>query len=369
MAALSTPAVLGTRALNRALLARQFLLRRTVLSPIAVIEHLVGMQAQNPMPPYVGLWTRLEKFEAEQLSSLVLERKVVRLALMRATIHLVTAGDCRGLRRTLQPVLHRHVKFVFGNSEVGPEEARLAEYASALVRERPRTWAELGALLAARWPGITTDALARAVRSLLPLVQVPPRGLWASSGPAVHTTADHWLGAADSPEVPMETIVRRYLRAFGPATVNDVQAWSGLTRLRDVLARMKPELLVFRDEAGRELFDVADAPRPDANVPAPPRFLPEYDNLLLGHADRSRIVASGHRGAVYSRNGIISSTVLVDGFVGATWKIATRNERATLTITPLVRIVKRDRAVIAEEGERLLGFAAPNATAHEVTFL
>lgn len=367
MAARSTPALLGKRALNRALLARQFLLRRTVLSPLAVIEHLVGMQSQNPMPPYVGLWTRLEKFEAEQLSSLVLERKVVRIALMRATIHLVTAGDCRGLRRTLQPVLQRHVKFAFANSEVGEAE-RLAEHASALVRERPRTWAELGALLSVRWPGITTDALARAVRSLLPLVQVPPRGLWASSGPAVHTTADHWLGAAPSPDVPIETIVRRYLAAFGPATVNDVQAWSGLTRLREVLARMKPELLVFRDDAGGELFDVTDAPRPDANAPAPPRFLPEYDNLLLGHADRSRIVASVHRSAVYSRNGIISSTVLVDGFVGATWKIATRHERATLSITPLVRIVKRDRAVIAEEGERLLQFVAPDAKAHEVTF-
>lgn len=357
------------RFLNRALLARQLLLRRKKLTPVQAIEHLIGLQAQNPDPPYIGLWTRLQRFGTDELSALMSDRKVVRIALMRSTIHLVSAKDCMALRQVMQPVLQPHVKMAFGSKVVGPEELRLAEFARALMHEKPRTWAELGQQLSQRWPGIRPEALARAVRSMLPLVQVPPRGLWGASGPAAHTTAEHWLGQTNAPGASIEAIIRRYLSAFGPATVNDVQAWSGLTRLREVLERMRPELLVLRDDDGRELFDMPDAPRPDADTPAPARFLPEYDNLLLAHADRSRIIADGHRAAVYSVNGIISSTVLVDGFVRATWKITAQKGRATLTITPLSRIATTDRVVIAEEGERLLRFVAAHTPVLDVKFV
>src|SRR5919202_38429 len=272
--------VLTLRELNRATLERQMLLRRWKLSAAETIEHLVGMQAQAPNPPYVGLWTRLAGFHPNELARLITERHAVRIALMRNTVHLVSACDCLKLRPLLQPILDRGV-YANRTHRAGIEgvdiEALIAA-GRALLEERPRTAKELGELLKERWPERDAASLARTIRHLVPLVQVPPRGVWGKSGQATHTTVEAWLGRPLDPDPSLEEMVVRYLGAFGPATVKDVQTWSGLTRLGEVTDRLRSHLRAFRDEQGKELFDLPDAPRPDPDTPAPPRFLPQFDN-------------------------------------------------------------------------------------------
>jgi hypothetical protein len=192
----------------------------------------------------------------------------------------------------------------------------------------------------------------------VPLVQVPPRGVWGRSGPAAHITAEAWLERPLDPAPSPEELVVRYLGAFGPATVKDVQTWSGLTRLGEVLGRLRPRLLSFCDERGRELFDLPDAPRPDPETPSAPRFLPEFDNLILSHADRTRVIADEYRKVIASRNGMVPATFLVDGFVRGTWKTERSRGRATLLIEPFEPLVERDRDALVEEGERLVRFMA-----------
>jgi hypothetical protein len=351
---------LSPRALNRATLARQMLLRRQRLSAEEAIEHLVGIQAQAPAPPYVGLWTRLEDFRPDELARLILDRRAVRVALMRNTVHLVSAHDCLTLRPLVQPVIDRGL---YGNRAhragvEGVDVEALSAAGRALLEERPRTAKELGAILRERWPERDPASLARAIRHLLPLVQVPPRGVWGKSGPAAHTTAEAWLGRSLDSEPSLEEMVVRYLGAFGPATVKDAQTWSGLTRVGEVVDRLRPRLSTFRDERGGELFDLPDAPRPDLDVPAPPRFLPEFDNLILSHADRTRVIADEYRKAIASKNGMVPATFLVDGFVRGTWKTERSRGKATLLIEPFEPLSENDRDALAEEGERLVRFMA-----------
>jgi hypothetical protein len=357
--------VLTRRALNRALLARQMLLRREKISAVDAVERLAGMQSQAPNPPYVGLWTRLEGFRHEELSQAVRDRAVVRMALMRSTIHLATASDALELRPLVQPVLERGLRSAYGKRLEGLDLAEVAAAGRTLVEEEPRTFAELGAALGERWPGRDPAALAQAVRTFVPLVQVPPRGLWGVSGQAAHTSAEAWLGrplAAPS----AEEMVLRYLAAFGPATVKDAQVWSGISRLREVFAALRPRLCTFRDEDGNELFDLPCAPRPDPGTPAPARFLPEWDNVLLSHAVRTRILADEHRPRVFTVNGIILGTVLLDGFVAGTWKIVRGRGTAALHVEPFAPLSGPDRAAVEEEGAGLLAFAAADARAHAV---
>jgi Winged helix DNA-binding domain len=363
--------VLGLYALNRATLERQMLLRRRKLPAIEAIEHLVGMQAQAPNPPYVGLWTRLEDFHPNELACLVLERRAVRIALMRNTVHLVTARDCLALRPLMQSVFDRGLHASRGRRAgiEGVDIEALVAAGRTLLEERPRTAKELGMLLQERWPDRDAASLARAIRHLLPLVQVPPRGIWGKSGQASHTTAEAWLGRPLDADPSLEEMVVRYLGAFGPATVKDVQTWSGLTRLREVVTdSLRPRLRTFRDEHGKELFDLPDAPRPDADTPAPPRFLPEFDNLILSHADRSRVIADDYRKAIASKNGMVPATVLVDGFVRGTWKTERTRGKATLAIEQFEPLAKKDRDALVEEGERLIRFTGNDAEAFEVRF-
>jgi hypothetical protein len=358
-----TADVLGQRALNRALLGRQMLLRRQKLSAIEAIEHLVGMQAQAPNPPYIGLWTRLEDFHPDELARLILDRRAVRIALMRNTVHLVTARDCLALRPVVQPVLDRglYANRTHRASIERVDIEALVAAGRALLEERPRTAKELGELLRERWPDRDPASLARAIRHLAPLVQVPPRGIWGASGPAAHTTAESWLGRSLTRDSSLGEMITRYLGAFGPATVRDAQAWSGLTRLREVFERLRPRLRVFRDERGRELFDLLDAPRPTPDTPAPARFLPEFDNVTLSHDDRTRIIANDHRKVIASKNGMVPAVVLVDGFVRGTWKVERTKKAAKLVIKPFEPLSKKDRDALAEEGERLLRFASDGA--------
>lgn len=359
--------LLSQRALNRATLARQMLLGRAPVSALEALERLVGMQAQAPRAPYVGLWSRLDQFDGAELSELISSRRAVRAPLMRATLHLTTAREFWNLRGVVQPVLER--SFAGAPFDIrGIDREALLQAGRSLLAERSLTRPELGAALARRWPEHDPPSLAQAITYLVPVVQVPPRGLWSSSGAARWTLAESWLAEAEASTTgtSREALVLRYLAAFGPATVRDIQTWSGLTRLAEVVDQLRPQLRTFRDERGAELFDLPDAPRPDPDTPAPPRFLPEYENLLLSHADRSRFLPGGERVPLPPGLGARSGTLLVDGLVRATWSIHRRGASAILQIEPFDRLSDRD--AIREEGIRLLGFAAEHAGDHDVTF-
>ena len=362
--------VLTLRELNRATLARQMLLCRREMSAFAAIEHLVGLQAQAPNPPYVGLWTRLEGFRPDELACLIEERRAVRIALMRNTVHLVTARDCLRLRPLVQPVIDRglYTSRAHRESLEGVDTEALVAAGRALLEEQPRTAREIGTLLRELWPDHDPAILARAIRHLMSLVQVPPRGVWGKSGPAAHTTVESWLGRTLDPEPSIDEMVVRYLGAFGPATVKDVQTWSGLTRLGEVVDRLRSRLRTFRDEHGKELFDLPNAPRPDPDTPSPPRFLPEFDNLILSHANRTRIVADDYRKVIASKNGMVPATVLVGGFVCGTWKIEKSRKAARLVIEPFEPLPEKERDALVGEGEQLLRFVESGAEAAEIRF-
>ena len=361
--------LLDQRALNRALLDRQLLHARADVSAAAAIEHLVGMQAQEPLQPYTGLWSRLNGFQLDELAQLLTNRHAVRSPLMRTTVHLVSARDSLTLYPLMRPVLTRTLKNTpFGKATAGLDTEPLMAAGREFLEEQPRTIAELGKLLHEQWPDYAPKDLAYNVHYLLPLVQIPPRGVWGQRMQPTWTTLEHWLGQPLDPEPSLEYVILRYLAAFGPATTSDIRTWSGLTGLREVMERLRPQLRTFRDERGRELFDLPDAPLPDQETPAPPRFLPEYDNALLSHADRTRIVRDEHRKRLLTANGVGSNTFLVDGFVRGTWRIDQDRDRAVLLLDPLKPLSMQDRLELEEEGARLLTFAAADADTHDIRF-
>ena len=358
--------MLGRRALNRALLERQLLLRRRRIAVPDAVERLVGLQAQVPRDPYVALWSRLDRFRPQALAEPIAERGAVRMGLLRATLHLVTAGDALALRPILEPVMQRtlYSQSPFGRALDGLDVDELKAFATRLLVERPRTRAELIPFLAERWPHHDAAQLSYAAMYLLPLVQVTPRGIWGRTGRSAFTTVEHWLGRPLDAETSPDELVLRYLAAFGPATPGDARSWSGLSGMREVLERLRPRLRTFRDERGRELFDVRGSPLPDPDTPAPVRFLPEYDNVQLGHDDRSRIAPPGLKGWTEVGWG----SVLVDGFGAARWTAELDGDRTTLWIEPFSRIARSDHAEMSEEGERLAAFLAPDAGRRDVRF-
>jgi hypothetical protein len=359
--------VLGQRALNRALLERQILLRRQEGSAAEAIEHLVGMQAQIPANPYVALWSRLADFRTDDLSQLIAGRGAVRTSLMRTTLHLVTARDCLALRPVLQPVLERgfYSGSPFARNLPGVDIEALLKAGRELLEERPRSTAELGKALHEQWREHDASSLAYAVRYLVPLIQMPPRGIWGASGLPIWTTAEAWLGQPLADDTAPDRVVLRYLAVFGPASVADIRAWSWLTRVSEITERLRPDLVTFRDEAGVELFDLPDAPRPDPDIPAPVRFLPDYDNLLLSHADRTRVMSDASR----KRGAIGAPTFLVDGFVAGIWRFHQDRQFASLRVEPFETLPGAQRDEVAAEAERLLAFLAADGSSQEVVFV
>ena len=342
--------------------------RRRRIGSLAAVERLVGMQAQVPRDPYVALWSRLDRFGPEGLAKPIAERRALRMPLFRATLHLVTARDALVLRPVLQQALERllYRGSPFGRLLAGVDVEELVATAASFMEERPRTRAELAPLLAARWTEHDGPSLAYAVTYLMPLVQVTPRGVWGRSGRSAFTTLEHWLGRPIHQGGDVAEVIVRYLAAFGPATVADAQTWSGLVGLGPAIERLRPRLRTFRDERGRELFDVPGAPLPDPDGPSPPRFLPEYDNVLLSHADRSRIVSDDVRPRMFR---VGWGHVLVDGFVAGRWKLEREKTRATLRIETDGPLRKANQRTVSDEGERFVAFLAEDAADRDVRIL
>ncbi|TQO31794.1 winged helix DNA-binding protein [Streptomyces cavourensis] len=374
--------VLGARALNRATLARQLLLERAELPPLDAVSHLCGLQAQEPQEPFAGLWSRLRGFQPDALSDLLTGRQVVRTHLMRRTVHLVTAADVLAWRARHNAMLRQRVLGVYRRELAGVDLDELAAAGREVLADgEPRSMAQLARAVADRWPEPGTRPLGEMlVAGVLPMVQLPPRGVWRQKAGVRNALVSSWVGREIDP-LPTEDgsdpvgqeLVRRYLAAYGPAATADVRAWSGLAGLPGAVAALRGELVTFRDERGRELLDLPDAPRPDPETPAPVRFLPAFDNAILGYDDRTRIIDDTDRGLSVAG----ARVVLVDGRVAATWDVETeagtaagtgsgkgaRESKDTVVVTPLRAFSRSERAEVAEEGEQLAVFLSDGESA------
>ncbi|MFI0469218.1 ArsI/CadI family heavy metal resistance metalloenzyme [Saccharopolyspora sp. 5N102] len=357
---------LNMRELNRALLARQLLLERRKLRLANVLEHLVGVNAENSDSPYIGLWSRLEDFQFGALSELISEREAGSSRQMRGAMHLTSAADIMALRPWVQQLLEEQLKGKHGEALDSVDLSEVVESAKVHLAEKPLTHEELGKALAERWPQHDATALAQAAEYLLPLVQVPPGNTWGSDEAAANSTVEAWFGRPIDDYAEPDKIVLRYLSVFGPAAIRDAEYWSGIKGLKDVFERLRPQLKTFRDERGKELFDLPNAPRPGADAPAPVRFLPESDNILLSHADRHRIITDDDAGKVFTTNDSCRATVLIDGYVGGTWSVEHKDDTAILKVRPFKPLSDEDSAALSEEGARLLDVVAAGAGAHEV---
>lgn len=321
------------------------------------------------MPPYFGLWSRLERFDPNSLGRALTEREVVRLTLMRGTVHLVTVRHALLLRPLVQVVIERAHNGAFGRRMGGADLGELAAAVRELLAEGPLGARELGRRLVERGIGDDAEAIGNAARVYVPLVQVTPRGVWGAGGRAKYASIESWTGRELDAAPSIDGVALRYLGAFGPASVRDAQNWSGLTRLKEVFERLRPQLLTFEDEEGHELFDLPDAPRPDPDVPAPVRLLGEYDNVLLGHADRRRIIPEDFPWDAMLAPGRFVNNLLVDGMLRATWWIERDGKRrATLAIRPFGKLSKAEQTDVAGEAERMLGVAAADVEFSDVRF-
>ncbi|RII13911.1 hypothetical protein DSC45_21660 [Streptomyces sp. YIM 130001] len=353
------PHVLDTRALNRATLARQLLLEPSDAPVQDAVRHVGGLQAQEPQEPFVALFSRLRAFDPAALSELLVERHLVRTHLMRRTVHLVTADDALAWRARHDAMLRQRVLSTYRRELGHLRDADLDELATkgrALMSDgEPRTMSGLVREVMAGHPTPHPRAVGELlIPSLLPVAQIPPRGLWRTKAGVQNVLLSSWLGrdvdppTTDGTDPVGRALVLRYLAAFGPAATADLRSWSGLSGLPAAVSAVRDELVSFRDERGRELLDLPDAPRPDPDTPAPVRFLPAFDNALLGYDDRSRIVDDAHRGLSVAGERV----VLLDGRVAATWTV----EDGTVAVTPLRRFSRSDRTAVGEAGRSMAAF-------------
>lgn len=355
------------RALNRATLARQLLVARE-RGAVGAVARVVGVQAQLPRPAFVGLWTRTRELTRADVAGSLERRELVRATLMRATLHLCTAADYPAMRAAIAPALEKAQRAILKQRGASLDAARLVDEARPLLAESPRTFEEIRAHLAAMHPEADERAMGYAIRTSLPLVQVPDGGAWSFPTAPRFALADTWLGTPiDLAAREPDELVRRYLAAYGPSTLADIQAWTGLPGLRASTKAMGDELRTFRDEKGSELFDLAGSPLPGPDLDVPVRFLPEWDNAIVARSD-DRLLAGEHRAHVFRPGLRVLATLLVDGFVAGTWSITRKKSIATLEITPFTTIPKKTRSEIEREGDALVAFVEPDAPAREVRF-
>jgi Winged helix DNA-binding domain len=337
--------VLTLRELNRALLERQLLLERRKLGVQQAVERLCALQAQWPQSPYVALWTRLTGFRKDHLTRALEQHKVVKSTLFRITLHITSARDYPYYAGAVLPAARETTpRVTAGQLEELSRRVRAAAMKAPLTHEQVEAIAadEMGG----RWR----------TRTLTPLVHLPPGGTWSHYGRVQLRAMEAVLGIdLPSREDGAERLVRRYLTAFGPATQQDLLRFGGL-RVGDVRAGLeRVELRRFHDERRRVLLDVPGAPLPNGDTPAPVRFLPKWDSSILAYAppERTRILPEKLRSTVIGKNGDVAPTILVDGFVTATWDVSAKRD---LTITPLRKLTKSERAAIDDEGERVVEF-------------
>jgi hypothetical protein len=361
-------ALISRQELNRATLARQLLLERAAMTPTAAVAQLIGMQAQEARPPFIGLWSRLQDARRDEMIRAINERELVRATLMRGTIHLFSAADYRAFRPAIQPVLDSAMSVLGARSE-GLDVERVLPAAYTLLAEGPLPFNDIRDRLQAQFPMMNDRALGFAVRMLIPLVVIPAEHRWGYLANSPFGLAEDWIGRCDPPDLALQELIRRYLGAFGPATVTDAQTWLGISGLKPTFAALRPDLVVFRGERGKEYFDLPNAPRPPAETPAPVRFLPDFDNLLLSHADRTRVIADDHRRIVYQKGNLrLLPTFLVDGVIAGMWRSERKRKDATLTITPFAPLSPATQRALAEEGEGLIRFIEDDAATHAVAF-
>jgi hypothetical protein len=366
--------VLALRELNRAMLARQLLLERARVAIVPAIERLAALQAQWAPSPYIALWSRLVAFRRPKLWSAIERHEVIRARLMRGTLHLVSARDFYAYAVATQDLQRGAWNRLQVGRGVDPK--KVAALAIAFAREpRPKedVLAHVRERIGGSLGGPFSWLIWRFVSAHADLVTAPPGGHWEYGGTdAPYVAARHWIARGERPseEEALETLVRRCLAAFGPATVADVAKFAGQVppRIRPTLERLAPKLLTFRDEEGRLLYDLPRAPRPDGEVEAPVRFLPRYDELLISYQHRDRVIAPAHRRAVNTKNAIVEAVFMVDGFAAGTWSLVRAKKDAVLRISAFARLPLRDRVAVETEGESLLEFLAPDETTVGVRF-
>jgi hypothetical protein len=355
-----------SRGLGRATLARQMLLARERVPALRAVERLVAIQAQAAKTPFVALWSRLEGFERQDLARLLAKHTAVRATTMRGTLHVLAARDYTAMRAALQPSLTKGMLAVLRDRAKGLDVDAVTAEARRFFGDAPRTFTDVRDFLVKRFPRVDERAMGYAVRLQLPLVQVPTGDPWSFPATSDFALAETWLGAPVPPGGGPEAIVLRYLSALGPATPADVQSWSGLPDAREVVERLRPRLLVLKGERGRELFDLPDAPRPPEDAPAPVRLLPEFDNVLLGHADRTRFVGDEHRSRIYLPGLRVAATFLVDGRIAGTFTAERTKGAASLTLEPFAPLPAAASAALEEEAAALLRFLEPEAATFDV---
>ena len=321
----------------------------------------MGLQAQNPHDPYYALWSRVEGFDPQDLSGMIERREALRGALMRATLHISTTPDFLFLRSHLQETLAAVLgSTAFAKDTAGMDRAMLLDQGKSLLEERPMTRADLARALEEKWPEVPGSSMAQVVTYLLPVIQVPPRGLWGRTGAATWTTIESWVGSGLPAVTDLELIVKRYLAVFGPATISDIRVWSRLNGLRQVVDGMRDQLRILHGEDGSELLDHPDAPILDEDTPAPPRFLPEYDNVLLGHSDRSRFFIPGIVPPGWVGN------LLVEGMFSGWWKVRREGKKSQLEVHLQRKIARAEMRAVGHEAELMHVFAAPDASRREI---
>ena len=347
--------VLTRRELNRALLERQLLLERKALSATKAVERLGGLQAQSTTSPYLSLWTRLEGFERDQLVRALKGRRLVKAIIQRGTLHIVTPSDFWAFstaRRELGGILWPP------SYAARLPTARLAELAASVAAELEgveMTFKEVRALLEPHeQPGLSPTFIWRRIQGQASIVHVPPSGIWGYGGHGVYTAAEGTVaGRPPPPEQAFDQLVRSYLAAYGPATKQDIGQWAGIPRIAPIAASLQRQSLrTFRDEQGRILYDLPRAPLPPADTTAPVRLVPRFDDLVLSHADRSRILGDVPPSRIVTNNGLVHATILVDGFVAGTWQL----DKGRVTLEPFAPLRPNDKRALKDEIERVESF-------------